>query len=152
MKLQVTVANEVFEVEIADLQARPVCATIDGEVFEVWPEEVNAAAANSAAPAAPPPPTAPPRARPAPRAANRAAAGANAVLAPLPGVLLSVAVQPGDTVTVGQPLCVLEAMKMNNTIRAARAGRIAAIRATVGQAVQHRQVLLEYEAAAPEPA
>ncbi len=146
MNLTVTIAGEFFEVEIADLQARPVRAQIGAEVFEVWPEGEAAAPVTASAPPTP----AQPRARPAARAPH--AAGANTVLAPLPGVLLSVAVQPGEVVSVGQPLCVLEAMKMNNTIRAARPGRIAAIRATVGQAVSHRQVLLEYEAAAPEPA
>lgn len=149
MKLSVQIAGAVYEVEIEDLQARPVRAAIGGEVFEVWPAEQAAVSPAAVTPTV----TAPPRARPAPPAARPAPGGsASAVLAPLPGVLLSVAVQPGDEVRVGQPLCVLEAMKMNNTIRAARAGRIAAIRATVGQAVQHRQVLLEYEAAAPEPA
>jgi biotin carboxyl carrier protein len=145
MKITVQVAGEAYEVEIADVHARPVRARIGDEVFEVYPE-----AAAGGAPAAPAPAQAH---KPAPRprsAAATPAAGPNVVLAPLPGVLLSVAVQPGEEVTVGQPLCVLEAMKMNNTIRAARSGRIAAVRATVGQAVQHRQVLLEYAAAEVE--
>ncbi len=147
MKLSVTVAGEVYLVEIADLQARPVIATIGDEVFEVWPEPETTAPAIASAPAV----AVPPRALPAARAPHPTP-GTNVVLAPLPGLLLSVAVQTGDTVTVGQPLCVLEAMKMNNTIRAARPGRIKAIRATVGQTVSHRQVLLEYEAATPEAA
>jgi propionyl-CoA carboxylase alpha chain len=59
-------------------------------------------------------------------------------------VIVSVAVQPGDTVQVGQELCVLEAMKMNNTIRAARAGTVARVNVSVGQHVKHGEVLLEY--------
>ena len=146
MKITVQVAGEVFEVEIADVHARPVRARIGDEVFEVYPE-----AAAGGAPAAPSVKPAAPAAKPRPNSNGAgSAAGPNVVLAPLPGVVLSVAVQPGEEVTVGQPLCVLEAMKMNNTIRAARSGRIAAVRATVGQAVQHRQLLLEYETAEVE--
>lgn len=142
MKLTVKVAGETYEVELGDLNARPVQARIGDEQFEVWPEAP--ASASQAAPAAA-------ARRPHPNGAAHTTAAPNAVLAPLPGVLISVAVQPGDQVTVGQPLCVLEAMKMNNTIRAARAGRIAAVPATVGQPVRHRQVLLEYEPAGAEP-
>ena len=147
MKITVQVAGEVFEVEIADVHARPVRARIGDEVFEVYPE-----AAAGGAPAAPSgKPAGVPAAKHRPNGNGAgSAAGPNVVLAPLPGVLLSVAVQPGEEVTVGQPLCVLEAMKMNNTIRAARSGRIAAVRATVGQAVQHRLLLLEYETAEVE--
>ncbi len=67
-----------------------------------------------------------------------------AVRAPIPGVIVSVAVQPGQAVTVGQELCVLEAMKMKNVIRAPRAGVIAAVRVAVGQTVKHKDVLVEY--------
>ncbi|MCC7358706.1 MAG: hypothetical protein IT317_04485 [Anaerolineales bacterium] len=145
MKLTVQVAGEIFAVEIADVHARPVRARIGDEVFEVYPE-----AATGGAPAAPSVrPAVSPAAKPRPNGAG-IAAGRHVVVAPLPGVLLAVAVQAGDEVAVGQPLCVLEAMKMNNTIRAARAGRIAAVRATVGQTVQHRQTLLEYEPAEGE--
>jgi len=149
MNVRVKIDDQVFEVEIEDVRARPVTARIGAEVFEVWPEEPAGQAAQVSA--TPPTATAP---APAPRpngavrrpAVNGAGNGAgNAIRAPLPGVLLSVAAAPGDHVTIGQPLCVLEAMKMNNTIRAARAGRITAVRVTAGQTVSHRQVLMEFE-------
>jgi biotin carboxyl carrier protein len=68
-----------------------------------------------------------------------------AVRAPIPGVIVSLAIEPGTTVSTGQELCVLEAMKMKNSIRAARAGQIAAIHVTPGQAVKHRDVLMEFK-------
>ncbi len=145
MKLKVEVAGEIFEVEIADLYSRPIKARIGDEIFEVWPQPARAAEPAAAGAIHPP-------------AHNHHAsgpsvlAGASAVRAPLPGTLLSVAVQPGDDVALGQPLCVIEAMKMNNTIHAARAGRIGAVRAQVGQPVRHRQVILEFEPAVGEPA
>ena len=48
------------------------------------------------------------------------AAGGNDVRAPMPGVILDVAVKPGDRVTSGQQLCALEAMKMKNAIRTSK--------------------------------
>ncbi len=66
------------------------------------------------------------------------------VRAPIPGVILTVAVQPGASVTPGQELCVLEAMKMRNPICAGRAGIIQTVHVTAGKHVQHREVLMEF--------
>jgi biotin carboxyl carrier protein len=147
VKLKVEVAGEVFEVEIADLHSRPVKARIGEDVFDVWPEATPRRHAST------PPPSLAIHQPANHRAANAsAAAGPDVVVAPLPGLLLSVAVQPGDDVTPGQPLCVIEAMKMNNTVHAARAGRIGVVLAQVGQLVHHRQVILQFEPTAAAPA
>jgi biotin carboxyl carrier protein len=146
MKIRVTIDAQTFEVEVGDLSARPVPVTVDGETFLVMPEENGtpmAAAGHPAAnslPAAKEPLQAP-AARPAP--AN-GAAGARALAAPIPGVIISVAVKEGQQVAFGQELCVLEAMKMKNIIRASRAGTIGAIRVAAGDQVKHGQVLMEY--------
>lgn len=66
------------------------------------------------------------------------------VRAPIPGTIQSVLVKPGAEVVVGQELVILEAMKMKNTIRASRAGQVAAVHVIPGQAVKHNDVLLEY--------
>lgn len=65
--------------------------------------------------------------------------------APIPGVIISIIVNEGDKVTFGQELCILEAMKMKNVIRAGRAGTIAKVLVKEGESVQHSQVLMEYE-------
>jgi biotin carboxyl carrier protein len=154
MKVTVTVAGQTYQVEIADLHARPVLAVVDGETFEVWPEEAATTleVPASRATTAPSPPTSPPitptvlsprtNAAPAPSADGQAAV----VRAPIPGVIVALSVQPGAAVTFGQELCVLEAMKMENMIRAPRAGTIAAVRVTVGQHVKRQDVLVEYAA------
>ncbi len=82
-----------------------------------------------------------------PSAAPRAAAGGagSAVKSPLPGVVVSVAVAVGDTVSVGQRLLVLEAMKMENNIDADRAGVIKSIVAGKGTSVLEGDVLLTIE-------
>jgi biotin carboxyl carrier protein len=140
MKLRVTVDAQTYEVEVGDIHARPVVVMVDGEAFEVWPEET------AVLPDAPVPPmprtTAPASAKPA--AAAPSAETANTVLAPIPGVILSIAVKEGDTVQYGQELCVLEAMKMKNVIRANRVGTVSAIRVGLGDQVRHGQVILEY--------
>ncbi|MEP7355962.1 MAG: biotin/lipoyl-containing protein [Anaerolineales bacterium] len=132
MNVKVTIGDNVFEVEVEDAQARPVIARIGAERFEVWPE---AAAAGG-----------PPASVPAPVGGVRPSnPSSNAVLSPLPGVVLSVAVQPGSRVTLNQELCVLEAMKMNTAIRAPRAGCVAAVLVSAGQTVRHKQPLVSYE-------
>jgi len=67
------------------------------------------------------------------------------VKAPLPGVIIEIKVSEGDRVAYGQELCVLEAMKMKNTIRANREGRIKKIHAAISDQVQHSAVLMEFE-------
>ena len=56
--------------------------------------------------------------------------------APMPGLVLKISVAPGDEVRKGDPLVVLEAMKMEHQIVAARDGRVAAVHCRVGELVQ----------------
>ena len=60
------------------------------------------------------------------------------------GRIVDIYVKEGDSVTVGQEVCVLEAMKMKNSIRANRAGKIAAVRVSTGDQVRKGQALLEF--------
>jgi biotin carboxyl carrier protein len=155
MKYTVRIGGRTFAVEIGDLQARPIKATIDGETFEVWPEQTTDEAtekrmgadgtSTAARPAHPSQVLGAAAAAPAPTL-SPASSSIDSVLAPIPGVIVSVAVQPGAEVAVGQELCVLEAMKMKSPIRAPRAGTIKAVRVSVGQQVKHREVLVDYAA------
>lgn len=149
MKLNVKINDQTFEVEIADLNARPILAVVDGETFEVYPEEAAQPAVRAAAAAAP----APAAVSPAPVAAvSRPAAPAPAapvnagktLSAPLPGTVVAVLVKEGSAVKFGQELLTIEAMKMKNAIRATRDGTIAAIYVKEGDSVRHGQPLLEY--------
>jgi propionyl-CoA carboxylase alpha chain len=67
------------------------------------------------------------------------------LLSPMPGLLSSVAVTQGQEVKAGEPLAVVEAMKMENILRAERDGRIARIRANPGDSLAVDQVILEFE-------
>ena len=74
-----------------------------------------------------------------------AAARANAVCAAMPGLIVSVAVGAGDMVDAGQPLMVLEAMKMQNPVRAPRRGRIGRVLVAPGAQVESGAALVELD-------
>ena len=69
----------------------------------------------------------------------------NSVKAPMPGLVIKVMVEPGQTVEKGDPLLVLEAMKMENVIKAAGEGVVKNVHAHNGQAVDKGFTLLEFE-------
>ncbi|MDR1341945.1 MAG: biotin/lipoyl-binding protein [Prevotellaceae bacterium] len=78
--------------------------------------------------------------------AKTAAPGAaSAVKAPLPGVILDVYVKEGDTVTVGQKLLLLEAMKMENSVEADHAGKVTAVKVNKGDSILEGAVLVIIE-------
>ena len=78
-----------------------------------------------------------------PRRGSGAAAGSGSqiIVAPMPGRVVKVLVAAGDTVIDRQPVAVLEAMKMQNDVRAARAGRVVEVRAVEGALVGAGTVL-----------
>ncbi len=65
--------------------------------------------------------------------------------APMPGLILAVHVTRGDTVKEGDPLLILEAMKMENVILAPRDGTIKQVPVQKGEAVDKKSLLLEFE-------
>lgn len=71
------------------------------------------------------------------------AAGPAPLLAPMPGMIVRVSVAVGDIVTTGQGLIAMEAMKMENELRATGPGTVTAVRVVVGTAVQKGAVLVE---------
>lgn len=68
-----------------------------------------------------------------------------AIPSPMPGQIVSIAVKVGDLVREGAELLVVEAMKMQNVVRAPQAGRVRAVLAKVGQNVGTDKVLIEIE-------
>lgn len=82
---------------------------------------------------------------PAPAAQPAAPAGADAMPAPMPGTVLKVLVNVGDTVSENQPLLILEAMKMENEIVAPQDGKVAAIYVNEGAAVESNSKLFSIE-------
>ena len=70
---------------------------------------------------------------------------AKSVLSPMPGAIVSVSVEPGQTVVEGQELLVIEAMKMQNIIKSQVEGKIKRINIKPGVSVAVDQLLIEFE-------
>ncbi len=78
---------------------------------------------------------------------GRGKSGGNVLKAPMPGLVVRVEVEPGQAVVEGQGVVVLEAMKMENELRASAAATVAAVRVAPGAAVEKGDVLVEYSLA-----
>ncbi|HEX2222243.1 MAG TPA: acetyl-CoA carboxylase biotin carboxyl carrier protein subunit [Candidatus Limnocylindria bacterium] len=77
------------------------------------------------------------------------AGGSTDIRATLPGLVVALRVGPGQEVTEGESLLTVEAMKMQNEVRAPRAGRVAEVAVDVGQAVSTGALLVRLEEASP---
>uniref|UniRef100_A0A4W4F184 Propionyl-CoA carboxylase alpha chain, mitochondrial n=1 Tax=Electrophorus electricus TaxID=8005 RepID=A0A4W4F184_ELEEL len=64
---------------------------------------------------------------------------------PMPGTVVGVAVKPGDTVAVGQEICVIEAMKMQNSMTAAKTAKVKSVHCKTGETVGEGDLLVELE-------
>ena len=115
--------------------------TVNGVSYDVTVEEITSDTTISA----PAQTSAAPKAAPvAPKAApvQNGTAGAIKVKAPMPGTIMKVNVNVGDTVKKGDVLCVLEAMKMENDISAPQDGTVASVSIQKGSSVQSEEVII----------
>ena len=115
--------------------------TVNGNVYEVEVEEVSAGAAPAPVTTPAPAPVATPKAAPAAPKAAAPAAGAKAVTSPMPGTILEVKVNVGQTVKRGETMFILEAMKMENEIPAPEDGVVASVDIAKGASVATGAVL-----------
>jgi acetyl/propionyl-CoA carboxylase alpha subunit len=75
---------------------------------------------------------------------NAAAAKVNELKAPMPGLIVDIRVEAGQTVQKGDPLLVLEAMKMENILKAPADGIVSTLKVTLRDNVQKGQVLVKF--------
>ncbi len=111
--------------------------TVNGTAYNVTVEEGTSSAPITQAPTSAP---APAPAAPAP--ASTGSAGSVKVEAPMPGNILDIKVAVGDSVSNGQVLCILEAMKMENDIVAPSDGTVASIEVAKGDSVEAGSVII----------
>jgi glutaconyl-CoA decarboxylase len=130
---RIVVNGQAHTVDIKELIGTAATVLIDGRTERL---EIIRGAAGGAASSAPRA-----AADPAPAHTAKPAAG-EPVTAPIPGKVLSVAVKAGDAVRKGDELCVIEAMKMGNSIRAQRDGTVRQVLVAPGQTVAFGASLL----------
>lgn len=141
----ITVNGRPFTVEVADdgtvlVDGIAYDVTLEGETATVGGESYAVKVSGLAVT-----PVAPSLVEPGPAAPPIAEAGTGAVLAIMPGKIIRVMVEPGQKVKEGAPVCVLEAMKMENELHAHQSGTVRAVHVKPGDDVEKDQVLVEIE-------
>lgn len=140
---KITIKDTTYDVEILDdPRQAEVAVKVNGEQFTVEAEEIGGKAPAAVKTAAAP---APVRAAAAPAAASAAVVGPGTIKSPLPGVINAIKVQVGQKVNVNDELCVIEAMKAMNVIRAQSEGTVTRIHVTVGGKIAHGAPLMDIE-------
>ncbi|MCJ7716748.1 MAG: biotin/lipoyl-binding protein [Anaerolineales bacterium] len=137
-KVWVTVEGKKYLVEIGDLNQRPLTVYVEGTRFEVDLDSeierktddptVNSDVSIQS--------TVSPDSIPAGTVCE--------VTSPMPGDIVQILVKAGQKVAPGDPLCILDAMKMKNTIHAPQAGIISEIGVKEGQSVDYGVVLFKF--------
>ena len=139
--VRVKVGERWYTVEVEDLATSPVRVTVEGEAFLVEVEGLPTEGPplrRTARPRAPR--SVSPQARtPTSRVSDKI------IYSPMPGRVLAVNVRPGDTVSPGEEVCVVEAMKMEQSIRASQGGVIKAVLVKPLQQVGTDDPLVELE-------
>ncbi len=147
------IGGREYKAEVKDLTPEHALILVDGKEYEVEILQLGRraipvdAARPSAAPAPRPAASSGVRpAAPAPAAAPRPAAsarGEGGIVAPMPGLVLSIKAKEGDTVAAGQTLLVMEAMKMENAVTTPYAGTVAKVYVREGDSIGEGDLLVE---------
>jgi glutaconyl-CoA/methylmalonyl-CoA decarboxylase subunit gamma len=140
MKYNVTIQDKSYVVEIEDINARPVIAYVEGMRFEVIPD-TNPVGGDAPAELK----KEVPDVKSIDLRRTTSDQKTNEVTAPLPGLVIEVFIKSGDEIEAGQVILIIEAMKMKNSIRSTRTGKIAEVLVNAGQAVVHKQTLVRFE-------
>ena len=163
--LKVEVNGKWFVVEVEDLTTDPVRTLVDGHVVDVSlssikseqseartsPTALSQASAPAPKPVAPPPTIAQPAtlsstAQPQPAPTGSGSPSVTKMFtAPMPGTILSILVTVGDQVVTGDTVCILEAMKMQQSLRADWSGIVKTVYVGVGDQVLGGAPIVELE-------
>ena len=137
-----TINGNKYEVVVCDITDNIATLTVNGEEFKVEMEQ-------QAEPEKKKPVVRPAAAQADTKDAQAAPAGtankANALKAPLPGVITDILVEVGQEVQAGENVIVLEAMKMANNLAAEKDGKVTAICVKVGESVMEDDALIVIE-------
>jgi biotin carboxyl carrier protein len=132
VKLKITIENKTYEVDVEAYEPEPAVTPPRGYVIE--PSSVRM-------PAKP----APSAVRPGESISDGPVDEDKVCRSPVSGIVVRIVAQPGQHLQAGDPILVLEAMKMETSITAPAAGKIARITAEAGERVANGQILAEFE-------
>ena len=138
-KYKVTVIGKTYEVEVEDIDDGVSLSAIRPVAASVYTEPKPAPAAAPAARSDPKPIQVQ---APAPTPALAASDGAEDIISPMPGTVLNVLVNDGQTVTKGQMVLVFEAMKMENEIFASADATVSKVHVAKGDAIETGTLLI----------
>lgn len=131
-----------YNVTVEDPEENVVNVVVNGNSHKVELEDMPMVAPAPVVRPRPVAAAAPAAAAAAPAAAPAAAGDGKPLKTPLPGVVLEIYVNVGDTIKAGQKVLMLEAMKMENSIEADKDGVVKAIKVSKGDSVQEGDVLI----------
>ena len=138
-RYRITVGNHVYDVEVGDIDETPIQVRVDDKQYTVevparFPQDAVEYRPNKkdeySDNQAPPPRAAPVQ------------TGSGNIVALMPGRVLSVEVSQGDSVNKGQTVCVIESMKMEQSIAAPMDGTVDMVHVAAGDAVKHGELLI----------
>jgi biotin carboxyl carrier protein len=132
--MRLRVNDAWYDVEVGDVYQSPVEVVVDGETYLV---EMGTAAASNL-----------PRIRQAPKVEQPGLRGITegderVIRCPLPGKVVSIQVIKGQVLEAGDEICVLESMKMEQTVRMAKAGTVKNIKMKVDQSITAGSPMIE---------
>ncbi len=143
-EFSIIIDGQTYHVKVEELAGGELEVELDGKIHRVSMAEVASLDSppvpkRSAKPAVPVPavPTSGPE--------KMGTGGTGSLHAPMPGDIVQIMVQVGDQVNPGQEVCVLEAMKMKNMLRASRPGVVKSIEVSIGQSVNYGDVLIRFD-------
>lgn len=136
-----TINGNKYEVVVCDITDNIATLTVNGEEYTVEMEkqaepEKKKPVVKAVAPTA---------SDDAPSASKASVNKANAIKAPLPGVITDILVAEGDEVKAGDTVVVLEAMKMANNLAAEKDGKVTAVCVKIGESVMEDDALIVIE-------
>ncbi len=133
-KYDFKINGKQYNVEIKDFQVKSAKVDVNGKVFDV---EINYPESTPAMTVPRPVPSSDKKEEPEVKKVV-----VNSIKAPMPGLIIKLDVNVGDTVTIGQKVAVMEAMKMENDINSTYAGTVKEINVKEGDNVQENQTLI----------
>ena len=143
--LRIKVGERWYTVEVGDLSRSPVEVTVEGETFQVEIEGLEPLTPRPPRRGRPQSPGNVTRAPQPPRPSSTAPPSDKVLRSPMPGRVMSIRVRPGDRVSAGDEVCVVEAMKMEQSIRSPRDGVVKAVHVQPLDSVNADDPLVELE-------